>query len=93
MDDSDDEPISSGAFAKFALWKEIPLERCLSCGIEHPSLLVHENAGVSTALVYSKGPAAMPSALEVITVECENCGFLWLYNRRSIAKKLKELDG
>ncbi|MGD1323538.1 hypothetical protein ACNHE5_01020 [Pandoraea pnomenusa] len=92
--DEEDIAIDSEAFGRHANLKGIHIKVCQSCGTEDPVLLVHDNGNASTALVFARDGSTLMRSLPVVTVECDTCGYLYLYNRRKVAETLKgDSDG
>ena len=93
MTDDKDNRITTRRFAEYATRRGISINVCPSCGQESPKLLVHEHERTSTALGYATDSMLHTGALPLVTVECDNCGYLWLYNRRSVQEKMERDDG
>lgn len=89
MPDESEFTVDAGEFGAYAVRTGISIKECPSCHTGNPPLLVHENGTISTALAYAQRVDLFPTGLPLITVECETCGFLWLYNRRNVVRKIK----
>lgn len=81
--------IDSEAFGRYAKSKGISIKVCPSCGTVNPLLLVHDNGSASTALAFTRDASILMRGLPVVTVECDSCGFLFLYNREKVEQSLK----
>lgn len=91
---SEFRPVSPEEFSKYADAKGL-LPSCPSCGREGVQRISHGSGSVAQGLAYSKGGMAFAAGyvLEVLPVECGNCGYLWLYNRKTITAWLDKNNG
>lgn len=87
---SDDFPkfrfITPAEFARYAGAKGVS-GTCPSCGRDDVTLTSHGSGSLANGLAYTREGVALASgfAFEVFPVECGNCGYLWNYNRKTIA--------
>lgn len=90
MNDTVRAPISPEDFNRFAKAKGITAI-CPSCGLSGITLIAHGSMdgipGASHGLPYGTEGMALASGylFEVFPIECSNCGYLWLYNRQTVA--------
>ncbi|MDO3616656.1 hypothetical protein SNK19_21130 [Ralstonia pseudosolanacearum] len=84
-------------FNRFAQAKEIT-GVCPSCGKSEIALITHGSGEATQGLPYGRDGMALAAGylFEVLPIECGNCGYLWLYNRKTIidwlAKQAQEQE-
>ncbi len=89
--------ISAEDFNRFAQAKGVT-GVCPSCGASEIALIAHGAMegipGASHGLSYGVDGEALAAGylFEVFPIECDNCGYLWLYNRKTIADWLAAQD-
>ena len=90
MNDTIRAPINPEDFNRFAKAKGITAT-CPSCGKSGIPLIAHGSMegipGASHGLPYGTEGMALAAGylFEVYPIECSNCGYLWLYNRKTVA--------
>ncbi len=80
-------------FSSFAQAKGIS-GTCPSCGRDDIELISHGSGDVTQGLPYGTEGMMLAAGymLEVFPVECSNCGYLWLYNRKAIVDWLQNKE-
>jgi hypothetical protein len=85
----DEQHVDAFEFGYYAEKMGIRFNSCPSCQKANPVLGVHDTGPIATALAYIVGTDVLAGGMPVIALECENCGFLFLYNRQTVANKVR----